>query len=328
MSTTDELAEALLALHRDAGSPSYRDIEARTEPRVSRTTLSDMFAARRLPRLETLLSVVRALGGADEPYRVLWTEARRQLTEERAESSPEPDAVPSGPGAERVASRTSGHARHAPVVRDDGRSPLVTRLVEKGVPRVYSAGEILLRQGERGGVVHVLLSGFVSEEAVTDRGDRALLGFAGPGDVVPLDFMAGLEALFSAVARTEVLTRVVPVSTAAQLIGSDPAVSADLLRRLVANLRTRDRRRSLRGTASAVLAQVLRVLVDRYGDPAGTLPFPLSQSDLAALCGTSERSVHAALNALRSEGVLVSGYRRIRILDRDALDEVADGPHW
>ena len=79
-------------------------------------------------------------------------------------------------------------------------------------------------------------------------------------------------------------------------------------------------RRVLRLMHRTVREQVAEMLVDdadRYGE------VHLSQSSLANLLGASRQSVNEALSSLRSDDLVETGYRVIRVLDSQGLAVIA-----
>ena len=61
------------------------------------------------------------------------------------------------------------------------------------------------------------------------------------------------------------------------------------------------------------MAELVLDDADRFGE------LHLSQTSLAGLLGASRQSVNQALSELRSDGAIETGYRVIRINDREAL---------
>ena len=94
------------------------------------------------------------------------------------------------------------------------------------------------------------------------------------------------------------------------------------LRWLVAGLRQLEdtQRRVIRLMHKTVLSQVADLLAE---EAERRSEVALSQATIAALLGVSRQSVNEALGRLRGQGVVETGYRSIRILDRDRLVEVA-----
>ncbi len=79
-------------------------------------------------------------------------------------------------------------------------------------------------------------------------------------------------------------------------------------------------RRVLRLMHRTVREQVAEILLDesdQYGE------VHLSQSSLATLVGASRQSVNEALGELRRDGVADTGYRVMRVTDRDGLAAIA-----
>jgi DNA-binding IclR family transcriptional regulator len=51
----------------------------------------------------------------------------------------------------------------------------------------------------------------------------------------------------------------------------------------------------------------------------------LNQSELATIVRVAEATVHQAMATLRSQGLVRGGYRKILILDAEALEAVGNG---
>lgn len=94
------------------------------------------------------------------------------------------------------------------------------------------------------------------------------------------------------------------------------------LRWLVAGLQQLEgtQRRVIRLMHKTVLSQVADLLVEE-GERRPDVR--LSQSTMAALLGVSRQSVNEALGRLRTQGLVETGYRRVRILDRAGLQAIA-----
>ncbi len=94
------------------------------------------------------------------------------------------------------------------------------------------------------------------------------------------------------------------------------------LRWLVAGLRQLEetQRRVIRLMHKTVLSQVADLLAE---EGQNRTDVALSQATIAALLGVSRQSVNEALGRLRAQNAVETGYRSIRILDRDQLLRVA-----
>jgi CRP-like cAMP-binding protein len=70
------------------------------------------------------------------------------------------------------------------------------------------------------------------------------------------------------------------------------------------------------------LARVLAKIAMSYGEPTPSgllVRLPLTQPELASLCGAAEVTVQKALRALRNEGLVVTSYRHVTVTDISAL---------
>jgi CRP-like cAMP-binding protein len=80
-------------------------------------------------------------------------------------------------------------------------------------------------------------------------------------------------------------------------------------------------RRIIHLMRKSVLAQVADVLTE---ETASGTEVSLSQGSIATLLGVSRQSVNEALGELKAMRVVETGYRRIKILDTDALITIAE----
>ena len=96
------------------------------------------------------------------------------------------------------------------------------------------------------------------------------------------------------------------------------------LRWLVAGLSQLEdtQRRVIHLMHKTVLGQVSDLLLEEADDRGEVY---LSQSTIATLLGVSRQSVNEALGRLRQQRVVETGYRHIRVLDRERLVVVAKG---
>ena len=203
------------------------------------------------------------------------------------------------------------------------------QMIRLGRPVCFERGERLLREGEYGSHVFLLLSGWYKVLARTKDDREALLAVRAGGDLV------GELACFDAQPR--VATVVAAVSGSAKLIGRRQFLeflalyeeSARAVMCAVAGkLRWATRRRQDFGSCPVEtrVARVLQELARAYGRPCGTgvaIGVSLTQPELAELVGASEPSVHRVLRSLREQGVIETGYRRVLVRHPLALSGIA-----
>jgi CRP-like cAMP-binding protein len=180
-------------------------------------------------------------------------------------------------------------------------------------------GTHLFREGDVARHAFVIQSGTV-ELYRTVGGERRVVARAGEGMVI------GDIAMFQARPYLSSAKAVGPVRAfrfdrdkLLPALVDHPVIT---LRWLVAGLSQLEstQRRVLRLMRRTVKQQVAELLLDE-ADSRGEVP--LSQSVVATLLGASRQTVNEALAELRDAGAADTGYRKIRIVDREALSEIA-----
>ncbi len=72
------------------------------------------------------------------------------------------------------------------------------------------------------------------------------------------------------------------------------------------------------------LSSLLIRLLEKFGDEEGNIRLSLSHRELASLIGATREATTLALNELKQMGAIEVGRRRIRVLDRNTLEEVRE----
>ncbi len=175
-------------------------------------------------------------------------------------------------------------------------------------------GTHLFRQGAPADAAYVVERGQVELYRGTDS--RRVVGRAQPGSVLGDIAMFRGEPYISSARAVDAVTafrfdrdKLIPVLLTRPII---------TLRWLVAGLSQLEstQRRVLGLKHRTVRDQVAELLLD---EADGRDEIHLSQAAMAGLLGASRQTVNEALGMLRSEGVIQTGYRTVRITDRSAL---------
>jgi CRP-like cAMP-binding protein len=202
-------------------------------------------------------------------------------------------------------------------------------LLERGGRRTFARGEQLMRQGEPGDRVLILLDGHVKASYVDAGGREMVLSFRGPGDVLG-------ELTFShAEPRSSNVTAIEPVEAQA-MAGSEfrtyleqrPTAALTLIDVISKRFRDANTARAQFGdldTVGRVAARLIE-LCERYGvqTHAGTqITLPVTQEDLGSWTASSRASVAGALRSMREQGWITTERRLITVLDLQALSKRA-----
>ena len=185
---------------------------------------------------------------------------------------------------------------------------------------------MLFAQGDRSDHVVLITSGRVKVFCTTEDGREPLLGVRGHGDLV--GELAALdeerERVATVVATEPVTAEEIGAAAFRDYLATHPAATMELLRTMVARLRSADRRRVEFGSfeTTSRLAHLLAELVDEPGIAdagGGAIEVPYSQAELGAMIGASRESVARALARLRGEGLVEARRRGLAMLDVDRL---------
>lgn len=213
------------------------------------------------------------------------------------------------------------------VARSFGR-PDYLPLTRADLEVLYEAGDVVTRYPG----THLFKEGdaataaFLLEEGQIDlyRGQapiRRVVSRVGPGSVIgDIAMFADTPYISSAKAVGHVTAFRFDRERLLPRLAQHPAIC---LRWLVAGLQQLEetQRRVIHLMHKTVKAQVADLLREEAN---GRDEVNLSQAAMATLLGASRQSVNEALGELRQMGAITTGYRVVRVLDRDALAEAAD----
>ena len=203
------------------------------------------------------------------------------------------------------------------------------RLVALGRLRRFGSGEVVFHRGDPAGSLHLVVKGHFAARVATQRGDRVVVAVHGPGDAF------GELALVDAVSRTTSVTALEAGETLAidrddfdRLRREYPQVNEVLVHLLAQRIR-RASDRLLEALFVPAETRVLRrlvELVDLYGRSGAETPISLTQTDIAALAGTSRATANRVLRAEHERGTVRLARGRTVVLDPEAIARRAHSP--
>lgn len=195
-----------------------------------------------------------------------------------------------------------------------------------GTVQATRANDEILRQGDEGTSLVIILDGVVRISMVTPNGREIILDYAEAGAVLgEIAVLDGQPRTASAIAMWP--GRLLRLSHAAfeGFIERHPKVAIRLLREMARRLRESDITiESDRAfTTGPRLARYLNRLTNQKVH--GTrLTRDLSQSELGSFVGISRENINRQLAAWASEGVIELTQGKIRIIDPDYLTQIAE----
>ena len=206
--------------------------------------------------------------------------------------------------------RSFGRPDYLPLGSDDLEALAVAGSLIRRYP-----GTHLFRQGEVASSAYLIQEGEVEIYRGTKPTRRVVTRVGEGGVIGDIAMFSGAPYISSAQAVTHVTAVQFERDRLLPELAQHPALC---LRWLVAGLKQLEetQRRVIHLMHKTVKAQVADLLTEESGTSGEV---NLSQATIATLLGASRQSVNEALSELRSEGVVETGYRKVKVLDREGL---------
>ncbi|WP_249010923.1 Crp/Fnr family transcriptional regulator [Conexibacter sp. DBS9H8] len=199
------------------------------------------------------------------------------------------------------------------------------KVADVAVPRRFSAGEVVFREGDESNTCYVVRSGKARAIRAHTDGRTITLANFGPGDIF------GELAMFdnerrSATVETLEVTEVIAIlgGDMRRLMREHPEIAVKLIAALAQRLRNTNERlarqsfQTVQSRVAAVLAQLVEA-ARTDGAPAGDVLITSTQADLAQMAGSSRESASRFLAVLERAGIITQGRGKLVVHDADAL---------
>jgi CRP-like cAMP-binding protein len=195
--------------------------------------------------------------------------------------------------------------------------------------QTYAPRQDILTEGQSVDTIHIVLSGLAARYKLLDEGERQIMAFLVPGDICDLEVFVLAAMDHSICAISETVCAVIPAETIKGLLtemsGLTEALwwstmtdSAVLRERIIDHGRRDARER---------IAHLFYELLIRYrinGDARDdSIPFPLTQEELADATGLTPVHVSRTLKQLRDDGLIELREKNLKFPDPKGLKQVA-----
>lgn len=194
-----------------------------------------------------------------------------------------------------------------------------TALAEAGATRWhFRAGEALAVEGESVASVWIIVFGLVAITADTASGTTLLLSVKKAGDIVgAVGVLDGRPGTSSVIAKTDCDVISLGGDRFRNLVQSRPPFALALLHQTSRDLRASEMARMIL-SESSTRERVIKVLIQcvrsiRVAADSCGVELPLSQPELASMCGISTSSAARAIADLQRRGLVESRYRQLVI---------------
>jgi CRP/FNR family transcriptional regulator len=194
------------------------------------------------------------------------------------------------------------------------------------VPRSFTAGEAVFREGDASSTCYVVRSGRARAIREHVDGRQITLATFGPGDIFGELAMFDDERRSATVEATEDLAVLaIAGGDMRRLMRDHPEIAVKLAVALVRRLRAANERlarQSFQSVQSRVAAALAQLVEQARADGAGErdVAITATQADLAKLAGSSRESASRFLAVLERAGVISQGRGRLTVHDPAALE--------
>jgi len=197
--------------------------------------------------------------------------------------------------------------------------PVVRELAQSGQSRRFPKGELLIREGDRGDALFVILSGKVKVYVSDTEGREMIVADYAAGDYVGEMALDGKPRSASVEAVEPTVCSVVARDALRSAIHADPEIAMRIIATLID--RNRNATVSLKNLALMdVYGRVARLLLSLEFVPgADGLAWsrePLTQKEISSRVGASRDMISRILKDLRTGGYIAMREKRIAILRR------------
>jgi len=189
--------------------------------------------------------------------------------------------------------------------------------------RNVQKGEHFLSEGERSDYLYFIVSGLVKVYKTSDTGKEQVLHIAPPGDSLnDVSLFDGGPTAAGMVAITPAVLYAIKKDDIIKLLHEKPTLMMNVIKSLARRIR-RDSNLVEDISSSQVLQRLAKLFIGRYGGEEKTVGLTLTQKDIAGLVGSSREMVNRSLKVLEENGGIRLTGRRIIVLDRDVLNDIA-----
>ena len=195
------------------------------------------------------------------------------------------------------------------------KESLLRELAEHGRITTYQKGDLLIREGERGETLFILLTGRVKVYSSNNEGKELILDTLGPGETFgEMTLDRGIRSA-SVAALDPITCSVVTADEMRRFITANPEFALPLITHLIGRTRiaVENLKRMALLNVQGRLTSLLTSLTPKQ-QGVGYITEKLSQQQLAERVGASRDMVSRILHDLAAEGYVTIHSRQIEVL--------------
>lgn len=193
----------------------------------------------------------------------------------------------------------------------------------------YSAGDVIVEEGQQGKHVYTVLEGWAIRYKLVSDGGRQILNVTLPGDLIGLQASMFGEMQHSIEAITDLRVCVLPKDRLLDLYSAHPGLAFDVTwlaakeEAIVSELMANVGQQPAFVRMAFIFAHIFHRAERAELTDGNSLTFPLRQEDIADMLGLSMVHTNKTLRRLRATNCIAWSRGRLVIRDIDKLHEIS-----
>jgi CRP-like cAMP-binding protein len=202
-------------------------------------------------------------------------------------------------------------------------------LAERSRYRMYKAGEMFIGETDPAHAFYVIVTGQVKLYKSSPEGKEQTLYLLRPGDPFGMCTAFAIDSFpANAMALEESGVLMIPGPIMETVATSEPRLLMNIIQILSDRLKesmTLIESLSLKEIPQRLASFLLHALTREGDRKVNRLELTITQRELAKILGATPEALSRAVRKMSNAGILAMDGRSIRILDREALEELAEG---
>lgn len=202
-------------------------------------------------------------------------------------------------------------------------------LAERSRYRTYKAGEMFIGETDPAHAFYVIVTGQVKLYKSSPEGKEQTLYLLRPGDPFGMCTAFAIDSFpANAMALEESGILMIPGPVMETVATSEPRLLLNIIQILSDRLKesmTLIESLSLKEIPQRLASFLLHALTREGDKEINRLELTITQRELAKILGATPEALSRAIRKMSNAGILTMDGRSIRILDRKALEELAEG---
>lgn len=202
-------------------------------------------------------------------------------------------------------------------------------LISRAVYKKYQPGQLIIGEADPIRAFYVVISGRLKLSKSSPEGKEQTLSLLGPGDPFGLCTAFATDSFpAAAMAIEESSVIIIPGEFMEAIAKKEPALLLNIIRILSERLKesmTLIESLALKEIPGRLSSFLLHTLSREAGEKKNKLELTITQRELAKILGATPEALSRTLRKMSNDGILAVEGRMITILNRKAMESLAEG---